>query len=178
MQFLTWEVLWFISIFLTILIWGTWLIFSRKVATEIWNPFFENLLITLWALICNILIFVMYILYSGDIFDVSLFLLPFLSGILWAFAGLFAFISISKIGVGKAMSIWAPSWMIVSFLWGVLYYKEFSWNIFLLRYQRRVVVLLTRHIRNQFQQYSYQVPLKYQKWIIVWAMDYSDWNYW
>lgn len=123
------EIIWFGSIILTILIWGTWLIFSRWVAKKLWNPFFENLLITLWALICNSLIFLFYILYSWDSFDIKLFLFPFLSWILWAFAGLFAFISIWKIGVGKAMSIWAPSGMIVSFLWGVLYYNEFSWNI-------------------------------------------------
>ncbi len=122
------EIVWFWSIILTILIWGTWLIFSRNASKKLANPFFENLLITLWALICNILIFLGYYLYSGESFDVSLLLFPFLSWILWAFAGLFAFISISKIGVGKAMSIWAPCWMIVSFLWGVLYYNEFSGN--------------------------------------------------
>lgn len=124
------ELIWFISITLTILIWGTWLIFSRKEAQELSNPFFENILITIWALICNTLIFLFYVLYHGVSINISLFLLPFLSGILWACAWLFAFISISKIWVGKAMSIWAPSWMLVSFLWWVLYYNEFDWSIF------------------------------------------------
>lgn len=128
---MTSETIWFFSIILTILIWGTWLIYSRKAAEELSNPFFENVLITLGALLCNTIIFIVYLLYSGISFDVTLFLFPFLSGILWAFAGLFAFISISKIWVWKAMSIWAPSWMVVSFLWGILYYKEFTWNIIL-----------------------------------------------
>jgi len=124
------ELIWFISITLTVLIWGTWLIFSRKEAQELSNPFLENIFITIWALICNTLIFLFYVLYHGVSINISLFLLPFLSGILWACAWLFAFISISKIWVGKAMSIWAPSWMLVSFLWWVLYYNEFDWSIF------------------------------------------------
>lgn len=122
------EIFGFLSIILTIFIWGTWLIFSRKASNELSNPFFENLLITFWALICNSLIFLFSLFYLWVSFEISLFLFPFLSWILWAFAWLFAFISIAKIWVWKAMSIWAPSGMLVSFLWWVLYYNEFSWN--------------------------------------------------
>lgn len=124
------ELIWFSSIILTIFIWGTWLIFSRWASKRLNNPFVENTLITLGAFLCNAIVFIVYILYSWDSIDVSLFLYPFLSGILWAFAGLFAFIACSKIWVGKAMNIWAPSGMIMSFLWGVLYYGEFSGSIF------------------------------------------------
>lgn len=123
------ELIGFISIIFTIFIWGTWLIFSRKSSERLNNPFVENVLITLGALLCNMIIFLVYALYSRESIDTSLFIYPFLSGILWSFAWLFAFIACSKIGVGKAMSIWAPSGMIVSFLWGVLYYREFSWNL-------------------------------------------------
>lgn len=121
--------LWYISIILTILIWGTWLIFSRRASKKLDNPFFDNVLITFWALLVNLVVFIIYILANPTSIDFSLFLFPFLSGILWAFAGLFAFISVGKIWVGKAMSIWAPSGMVVSFLWWVLYYGEFSGNL-------------------------------------------------
>ena len=127
---MNWATLWFTSIILTILIWGTWLIFSRKASAKLSNPFFENLLITFGALLFNLVVFIIYIVFTTNpSIDFSLFLYPFLSGILWAFAGLFAFIAVSKIGVGKAMSIWAPSGMVVSFLWWVLYYWEFSGNL-------------------------------------------------
>lgn len=123
--------LWYISILLTILIWGTWLIISRRSAAGINNPFLENVLITFGALIFNVAIFIGYILLWWELsWDWTYFLYPFLSGILWAFAGLFAFIACSKIWVWKAMAIWAPSGMIVSFLWWILYYGEFSSNIF------------------------------------------------
>lgn len=126
---MNWATLWFTSIILTILIWGTWLIFSRKASAKLSNPFFENLLITFGALLFNLVVFLIYIIFTNPSIDFLLFLYPFLSGILWAFAGLFAFIAVSKIGVGKAMSIWAPSGMVVSFLWWVLYYWEFSGNL-------------------------------------------------
>ncbi len=126
---MNWATLWFTSIILTILIWGTWLIFSRKASAKLSNPFFENLLITFGALVFNLVVFLIYIIFTNPSIDFLLFLYPFLSGILWAFAGLFAFIAVSKIGVGKAMSIWAPSGMVVSFLWWVLYYWEFSGNL-------------------------------------------------
>ena len=125
------ELLWYTSIVITILVWWTRLIFSRKSASKLNNPFLENFLITLWAIIFNILVFIWYYLYSGNFnFEFKYFLYPFISWIAWAFAWLFAFISISKIWAWKAFSIWAPSWMVVSFLWWILYYNEFSSNLF------------------------------------------------
>jgi len=124
------ELLWYISLILTILIWWTWLIFSRKQASKLNNPFLENYFITLGAIIFNILVFVWYLLYSWWVeIKISYLIGPFLAWILWALAWLFAFIACWKIGVWKAMSIWAPSGMIVSFLWWILYYNEFSSNL-------------------------------------------------
>jgi len=121
------EILGYISIILTILIWWTWLIISRKSAAKINNPYIENLLITIGAFIFNLLLFFAYIIWNGWIaFEFSYFLYPFLSWILWAFAWLFAMIACAKIGVWKAMAIWAPAGMVVSFLWWILYYNEFS----------------------------------------------------
>jgi len=121
------EFIWFTSLIITILVWWTWLVFSRKASAKLNNPFLENFLITLWAIIFNILVFIGYYFYKWDLnFEFTYFLYPFISWIAWAFAWLFAFISISKIWAWKAFSIWAPSWMVVSFLWWTLYYKEFS----------------------------------------------------
>ncbi len=125
------ELVWFIAIIITILVWWTWLIFSRKSSEKINNPFLENFLITLWAIIFNILVFIWYYFYVWNLnFNWTYFLYPFIAWIAWAFAGLFAFISISKIWAWKAFSIWAPSWMVVSFLWWILYYNEFSSSLF------------------------------------------------
>jgi len=122
--------LWYISILITILVWWTWLIISRKSSAQLNNSFLENVLITFGALIFNIWVFFGYILLGGSWnFEWNYFLYPFLSGVLWAFAGLFAFIACSKIGVGRAMAIWAPAGMVVSFLWWIAYYGEFSSNI-------------------------------------------------
>ncbi len=121
------ETIWYISIIFTILLWWVWLIFSRKSAAKLDNPFLENFLITFGAFIFNLGVFLVYVLYSSNFdFQFHYFLYPFLSGVIWAFACLFAMIACSKIGVGKAMAIWAPSGMVVSFLWWVLYYGEFS----------------------------------------------------
>ncbi len=128
---MTQELIWFGGLFVAIVSWGTWLSFSRNASNNINNPFYENLLITLGALIFNVFLFIGYCLlnwFSG--FSVVSFFLPFISGVLWSFAGLFAFLAIAKIGVWKAFSIWAPSGMVISFLWGILYYKEFSGNLF------------------------------------------------
>jgi len=121
------ELLGYISIIITILVWWTWLIFSRKSSNKLNNPFLENFLITIWAIIFNIWVFIWYYIYSGNIsFEWKYFLYPFIWWIAWAFAWLFAFISIWKIWAWKAFSIWAPSWMVISFLWWILYYNEFS----------------------------------------------------
>ena len=121
------ELLWFIAVIITILVWWTWLIISRKSSGKLNNPFLENFLITLWAIIFNALVFIWYYFYAWNLdYNITYFLLPFISWIAWAFAWLFAFISVSKIWAWKAFSIWAPSWMIISFLWWILYYNEFS----------------------------------------------------
>lgn len=121
------DLVWFIAIIITILVWWTWLIFSRKSASKINNPFLENFLVTLWAIIFNILAFIWYYLYEWNLsFEWIYFLFPFISWIAWSFAWLFFFISSGKLWVWKALSISAPLWMIVSFLWWVLYYNEFS----------------------------------------------------
>ena len=147
------EVIWFISIIITILVWWTWLIFSRKSANILKNPFLENFLITLGALIFNVWVFIVYYIYSWTLeFQFKYFLYPFLSGILWAFAGLFAFVSISKIWAGKAFSIWAPSGMVVSFLWGVIYYGEFASNLLYALLSILVIIVwvsLVIHSRNK-----------------------------
>jgi glucose uptake protein len=127
---MTQEFIWFFGLFIAIVSWGTWLSFSRNASNTISNPFHENLLITLGALIFNTFLFIGYSFLNGfSWFSIPSFFLPFISGILWSFAWLFAFLAISKIGVWKAFSIWAPSWMVVSFLWWILYYKEFSGNL-------------------------------------------------
>lgn len=121
------ELIGYISIIITIIVWWTWLIFSRKSSNKLNNPFLENFLITIWAIIFNILVFIWYYIYYWNIsFEWIYFLYPLIWWIAWSFAWLFAFISISKIWAWKAFSIWAPSWMVVSFLWWVLYYWEFS----------------------------------------------------
>lgn len=159
------ELFGYISLLFTILIWWTWLIFSRKQAKTLNNPFLENFLITLWAIIFNISVFVWYWIYSWGVeLKISFFIGPFIAGILWSLAWLFAFISCSKIGVWKAMSIWAPSGMIVSFLWWILYYNEFSSNIY---YALIAIIIIIIWVSIVIQSRNNNVNTK---WAISWSL--------
>jgi glucose uptake protein GlcU len=138
------ELVWFIAIVITIIVWWIWLIIWKRASEKLNNNFLWNFLITIGALIFNILVFVVYYFYSNTFtFEYTYFLYPFIAWILWSLACLFAFISISRIWVWKAFSIWAPSSMIVSFLWWILYYDEFASNIIFASLAILIIIIWT-----------------------------------
>jgi len=105
----------------TILAWGTWLAPSQNIR------FKNNHIKTFYISTAN-LILVFLVLLSRGIHEVTLegFWLPFVGGLIWAVSGFCAFTATEKIGIVRAMGIWAPLNIIISMIWGAMLFDEFA----------------------------------------------------
>jgi glucose uptake protein len=89
-------------------------------------PFKNQQIKTFYVAAANLVLALMVAVLQGPVqlsFDV--FWPPFLGGIIWAVSALCAFTATSKIGVAKAFGIWAPLNVIVSMIWGAVFFHEF-----------------------------------------------------
>lgn len=110
----------FILASITVLAWGTWLAPSEKVVlpnlqTRSFYVALGNLLLAAIALIVT----------GPGRLTADLFLYPFIGGLIWSVAGWMAFTATSRIGMAKAMGIWAPLNIVVGIVWGMVLFGEF-----------------------------------------------------
>lgn len=106
---------------ITVLAWGTWLAPSQNVPMkgQQTRTFYVTLAVLVLALVASAFV-------GFDGLNSSTFWFPFLGGLIWALSGWSAFIGTSKLGMAKAFGIWAPMNIVVSVLWGVILFGEFS----------------------------------------------------
>ncbi|NIO43965.1 MAG: hypothetical protein GTN36_00190 [Candidatus Aenigmarchaeota archaeon] len=106
--------------FLTALIaamgWGTYLVPMKKIKKL--NPFQFQLLM------CNG-IFLFSLLISITLnYSLSLNLFGIVSGLIWSTGNIISILAVKKIGLGRASAIWMSFVILVSFLWGILFFQE------------------------------------------------------
>lgn len=106
---------------LTVVAWGTWLAPSESVRFR--NQQVRTFHVTLANLALALLVggFQGF----GPLLDHRVFWLPFLGGIIWSLSGVCAFNATHRLGVAKAMGIWAPLNIVVSIVWGMVLFGEF-----------------------------------------------------
>jgi glucose uptake protein len=105
---------------LTVLSWGTWLAPSQTV------PFKNQQIKTFYVALANLVLAFFVGLFQGFhnlTFDTFWF--PFAGGLIWAVSGYCAFLGTSRIGIARAIGIWAPLNIIVSIIWGIVLFGEF-----------------------------------------------------
>lgn len=104
-----------------VLAWGTWIAPSQNVKIEgqQTRTFYVTIAVLLLALIASVFV-------GFDGLNSSTFLYPFIGGLIWAISGWSAFVGTSNLGMAKAFGIWAPMNIVVSIVWGVLLFGEFS----------------------------------------------------
>lgn len=110
----------FILASITVLAWGTWLAPSERVVlpnlqTRSFYVALGNLLLAAIALIVT----------GPGRLTADLFLYPFIGGLIWSAAGWMAFSATSRLGMAKAMGVWAPINIVIGIIWGMVLFGEF-----------------------------------------------------
>jgi glucose uptake protein len=105
---------------LTVISWGMWLAPSQRIS-------FKNQQIKIFYVSAANLVLAFFVgLVQGfQHLTLDTFWFPFIGGLIWAVSGYFAFLGTSRIGMAKAVGIWAPMNLLVSIVWGILLFGEF-----------------------------------------------------
>lgn len=105
----------------TVLCWGTWL-------TPIQNvPLRSQNIKTFYIGLVNLVLTLAAALLQGPLnYNLKTFGLPFLGGIVWAISGYCAFTATEKLGLVKAIGIWAPLNIVTSIFWGAILFQELA----------------------------------------------------
>ncbi len=110
----------FIYACITVFTWGVWIAPSEKVTIP--NPQTRSFYVSLGNLI---LATIALLIVGPEKLTTNIFVLPFLGGLIWAVAGMFAFTATANIGLAKAVGTWAPLNILVGILWGMILFGEF-----------------------------------------------------
>ena len=107
---------------ITVLGWGTWLAPSHRVA------FANQSVRTLYVVLTNLAIASCVVFWKGGVSQLSpaSFALVLTGGVIWTVGGLCAFTGTSKLGMAKAFGIWSPLNIVVSLIFGIVLFGEFS----------------------------------------------------
>jgi glucose uptake protein len=104
----------------TVLAWGTWLAPSQNVALR------SQQVRTFHVALANlVLATVVAALHGFGGLTTAGFWLPFAGGLVWAVAGLCAFIASANLGMARAFGLWAPLNILVSLFCGWWWFGEF-----------------------------------------------------
>ena len=107
---------------ITALAWGAWLAPTQKIV-------FKSNSTRLFHITLTSLIFTFFVMiFSGGIHGITLkaFFLSFTGGLIWFVSAYMAFYAIGKIGMARAVGIWAPLNIVVAMVWGEILFGEFS----------------------------------------------------
>lgn len=105
---------------ITVIAWGCWLSPSQTV------PFKNQQIKTFYVAVANLILAFFVGLFQGfKSLTFQTFWFPFAGGLIWAVSGYFAFLGTNRIGIARAIGIWAPLNIIVSIIWGIFLFGEF-----------------------------------------------------
>lgn len=100
--------------------WGVWLAPAQNI------PLKNQQIKTFYVALANLAVAFIVGLNQGlNHLNVQLIIFPFLGGIIWTLGGYVAFVATNRIGMAKAVGIWAPINIIVSIFWGMILFGEF-----------------------------------------------------
>ncbi|MCB1120917.1 MAG: hypothetical protein KJT03_05175 [Verrucomicrobiae bacterium] len=104
---------------LTVLSWGIWLAPSQTV------EFDSERVRTFYVALANLIVALLVGWAAGlNQLDLITSLSAGAGGLIWALSGFCAFYATSRLGIARAMGIWAPLNVVVSFIWGFFLFGE------------------------------------------------------
>lgn len=108
----------FIFAALTILFFGSWAVPTKTLKND---PYVMAFWLTLGHFILSILIFIFTKVHGlrGEIL-----LAPLIAGILWAIGIASGYVGIKHLGITRALGTWVPLIIIISALWGLVFFGE------------------------------------------------------
>ena len=104
----------------SILCWGSWM------AVQHGNVSPNSRSRIVYATFANLIVSALVFFASGSRMELSAAWLPFLGGILWGIAGAFSFSATDRLGLAKAVGIWAAINTVVGLIWGALLFGELT----------------------------------------------------
>lgn len=108
----------FIFAALTILFFGSWAVPTKTLKQD---PYIMAFWLTVGHFILSVLIF---LLLAGKGLRSDILVAPFIAGILWAVGIAAGFVGIKNLGITRALGVWIPAIIIISALWGLLFFGE------------------------------------------------------
>jgi glucose uptake protein len=107
----------YIYAFITIILFGSWAVPTRTLKI---SPLTQAFWLTVGHLLLSLVIF----LFTFHTIPPSEFILSFIAGILWGIGIFSGYVAIRYLGITRALGIWVPVVIIVSTLWGLLFFGE------------------------------------------------------
>jgi len=106
----------------TILAWGVWLYPAETIAKR------DHRLLVLGAALGNLFLSAVVAYARGDLLalSVSSWGVVVLGGTIWSLGAICAFTATSRLGVARAMGLWAPINILISFAWGSIVFNELT----------------------------------------------------
>jgi glucose uptake protein len=107
----------YIFALVTIILFGSWAVATKTLKI---SPLAQAFWLTVGHLLLSLVIF----LFTFQIIPPSEFIMPFIAGVLWGIGIFSVYVAIRHLGITRAMGIWVPVVIIVSTLWGLIFFGE------------------------------------------------------
>jgi len=104
---------------LTILFFGSWPVPTKTLKID---PIVQSFWLTVGHCILSLSIFLFVI----EPISISQMVFPFIGGVLWAIGITAGYVAIKHLGISRAVAVWMPVIIIVSVLWGLVYFGEIT----------------------------------------------------
>ena len=105
----------------TILLFGSWAVPTKGLRID---PKVQAFWLTVGHFFLSLLV---YLLLFRPV-SVGVFFVPFVAGVFWALGITAGFVGIRQLGMTRAVGIWIPVVILVSALWGLLFFRE-AWEM-------------------------------------------------
>jgi glucose uptake protein GlcU len=107
----------YIFAIITIILFGSWVLATKTLKI---SPLTQAFWLTVGHLLLSLVIF----LFTFQTIPLFEFILSFIAGVLWGIGIFSGYVAIRHLGIARAMGIWVPVVIIVSTLWGLIFFGE------------------------------------------------------
>jgi len=109
------EAVGFTGALLSIIFWGTYFVPMKKI--KYFDPFYYQFLMCISIFLTGIFLSVLFHAMVISIYGI-------ISGIIWTIGNTFSIFAVRYSGLAKSSPVWMSTVVLVSFAWGVIYFRE------------------------------------------------------
>lgn len=102
---------------ITALLYGSWAVPAKTLKVD-------AKVMAFWLTVGHLLIAFIVFLFSPSLLSINNSTGPFFGGLMWAIGIILAFVGIKNLGIARAFGIWIPTLLLVSSVWGLIFFGE------------------------------------------------------